>query len=224
MRICAIDTATAFGQVTLAEDGRIVAEDSRRVSNAHGESLMPMMDALFGRAGWRPESVERWAVDIGPGSFTGLRIGVATVKGIALVTGAELVGVPSLDALAWGLDAELGPETAVASVLAAGKGEIFVRVATGAHVTLAATHVKIERAVDLLSGVRCGRMILVGEAATSVGTERLPFAVELRTSPPHDVPRASSIAQMARSLPPADADALEPHYVRPPEITLPRNG
>ncbi len=221
MRLCAIDTATALGQVALAEDGRIVAEDARRVSNAHGESLMPMVDALFARAGWRPGSVARWAVDIGPGSFTGLRIGVATVKGIALVTGAELVGVSSLEALAWGLDAELEPGAVVAAVLDGGRGELFVRVARGKDVAVEPAHVKVERVVELLSGVRCRRMILAGEAAVSLDVTRLPFPAELRAAAPHDVPRVSSIVGIAGSLAPVDADTLEPLYVRPPEITLP---
>ena len=54
MRLAAIDTSTALGSVALFEDGRLVAEDSRRVSNAHGESLLPMVSALFARAGWAP--------------------------------------------------------------------------------------------------------------------------------------------------------------------------
>jgi tRNA threonylcarbamoyladenosine biosynthesis protein TsaB len=224
MRICAVDTTTSLGQVALLEDGCLVLEDSRRVSNAHGESLLPMMDALFTRAGWRPEGVTRWAVDIGPGSFTGTRIGVATVKGIVLVTGAELVAVSSLDALAWGLAEGAGGDTAVAAVLSAMKGELFVQVSRGGTVLVPAINVKIEAAAGLLSTVPCERMILAGEAAGGIDLAVLPFPAEVRAEEPHDLPRASSIARMATSCSPVDPDLLEPLYVRPPDITLPRRG
>src|SRR5580700_3679612 len=125
-RVAAIDTSTSLGSVALFEDGALVAEDAQRVSNAHGESLLPMVDALFTRVGWRPHDVGRWGVGVGPGSFTGVRIAVATAKGIAIATGAELVGVTALDAVAFGVEAR--DDDAVASLLDAMKGESFLQV------------------------------------------------------------------------------------------------
>jgi tRNA threonylcarbamoyladenosine biosynthesis protein TsaB len=129
VKLAALDTSTSLGSIALFEDGVLVAEDARRVSNAHGESLLPMVDALFARAGWTPRDVARWGVGVGPGSFTGVRIAVATAKGIAIATGAELVAVTALDAVAYGLDA--GEGDAVASVLDAMKGEVFLQVRAG---------------------------------------------------------------------------------------------
>jgi tRNA threonylcarbamoyl adenosine modification protein YeaZ len=236
-RLAALDTSTALGSVALFDGEELVAEDSRRVSNAHGESLLPMVDALFARVGWRPADVARWAVGIGPGSFTGTRIGLATAKGIALATGAAIVGVTSLDAIAQGL---AGENAAVASVLDAGKGEVFLQVRLGARLLLEPTHVRVEAAVARVAevtgeqpidskgesaGVLLARrpVVVAGEAATRLDWSILPSA-RLATDPPHDLPRASSVGLIAVGRPDDDADGLEPLYVRPPEITMPRAG
>jgi len=230
-RLVAVDTSTPLGSVALFEDGRLVAEDAKRISNAHGESLLPMLDALFVRMGWRPADVDRWAVGVGPGSFTGVRIGVATAKGIAMATGAELTGVTSLDALAYGL-----PEhELVVSVVAAGKGELFVQGRRGGVLVAEPRHLRIAevaafarsvaREADALAGE--APVIVAGEAAREVDWSPLGARAVLRTEPPYDLPRAIHVAEIALTRPrsrdrQADADALEPVYVRPPEITMPK--
>lgn len=247
-RLAAIDTSTVLGSVALFEDGALVAEDARRVSNAHGESLMPMVSALFERIGWRPRDVDRWGIGIGPGSFTGTRIGLSTVKGIVLATGAELVGVTSLDALAEGLDrgqdeaheANHGG-AAVTSLVDAGKGELFLQIRLGERLLLEPTHARIAtvaaRVAEVLSahptdakggsaGVLTARrpLVVVGEAASQVDWSSQFPAVRLATAPPHDLPRASAVGRIALARSPGDAEGLEPFYVRPPDITMPRAG
>jgi tRNA threonylcarbamoyladenosine biosynthesis protein TsaB len=231
MRLAAIDSSTALGSVALFEDGVLVAEDSRRVSQAHGESLLPMMSALFDRLGWTARDVARWGVGVGPGSFTGLRIAVATAKGIALATGAELVGVTSLDALAHGLgDARRDPargacttEEAVVSVVAGGKGEVFVQVRRGGAQLLGPVHVRAaEVGARVRQAVSGGSVVVVGEVASELDWSQLGADVRRVVEPPHDLPRASSVGRIALGRPAEDADALEPVYVRPPETTLPR--
>jgi tRNA threonylcarbamoyladenosine biosynthesis protein TsaB len=219
VRVAAIDTSTALGSVALVEDGRLVAEESRRVSNAHGESLLPMVSALFAAVAWAPADVARWGVGIGPGSFTGCRIGVATVKGIAMATGAAIVGVTSLDALAFGLaGADL-----VASLVAAGKGELFLQAKRSAEIVLAPSHVRIADIAARLAALEpSGRVVVAGEAATQVEWGPLEGRVTLMTAPPHDAPRAAAVARIALAAEPVDADRLEPLYVRPPEITVPK--
>jgi tRNA threonylcarbamoyladenosine biosynthesis protein TsaB len=218
VRIAAIDTSTALGSVALVLDGRLVAEDSRRVSNAHGEALLPMVSAVFAGAGWTPADVARWGVGVGPGSFTGCRIGVATVKGIALATGAEVVGVTSLDALAFGLEADL-----VVSVVAGGKGELFVQAKGGGEVRLSPSHLRIaDIAAHVAALAPSGSVVVAGEAAVLVDWSPLGDRVTLATAPPHDAPRAAVIARMVLTAAPEDADSLEPLYVRPPEITVPK--
>jgi len=224
MRLAAIDTSTALGSVALFEDGHVVAEDSHRVSNAHGESLLPMVAALFERVGWQPAQVQRWGVGIGPGSFTGVRIAVATAKGIALATGAELVGVTSLDVLAEGLDDRGG--AVVASVLEAGKGELFVQARREGQVVLGPSHVVLAEVGAYLARIAGagGRIVVAGEAASGLDLSALGERVTLALAAPHDLPRAPVIGRIAHARPADDADLLEPLYVRPADITMPKKG
>jgi len=217
VRLAAIDTSTALGSVALFEDGELVASETARVSNAHGESLLPMVGALFERVSWRAADVERWAVDVGPGSFTGVRIGVATVKGVALAVGSEVVGVTSLDALAHGLDGE----RVVVSLVAGGKGEVYVQARRGGRVLLAPSHVAVGdvalRVFDLAAGAP---VVAAGEPASAVDWSRLGDRIAFALESPHDLPHASAVGRIAQGRTPDDADALEPLYVRPPDITL----
>src|ERR1019366_8826314 len=102
-----------------------------------------------------------WAVGLGPGSFTGCRIGLATVKGIALATGAAIVGVTSLDALAFGLEGA----GVVVSVVAGGKGELYLQATRGGVVLLAPSHLRIgEVAARVAALVPDDRVVVAGEA------------------------------------------------------------
>jgi tRNA threonylcarbamoyladenosine biosynthesis protein TsaB len=217
VRLAAIDTSTVLGSVALFEDDRLIAEDARRVSNAHAESLLPMMAALFDRVGWKPAEIHRWGVGVGPGSFTGVRIAMATARGIVLATGAELVGVTSLDAIAHGL---AGP--AVVSLVGAGKGEVFLQVRRVGELVLPPAHVGIADVVARLVPYAGEGLVVAGEVARDIDWSTLGDRVTLTTEPPHDLPHATEIGRIARGRAAEDADALEAVYVRPPEITMPK--
>jgi tRNA threonylcarbamoyladenosine biosynthesis protein TsaB len=217
LRVCAVDTSTALGSVALYEDARLVAEDARRVSNAHGESLLPMIDAAFARVGWRPADIQRWCVGIGPGSFTGVRIGVATVKGVVLGTGAELVGVGSLEALAALVPAR---DALVVAAIDAIRGELYVQaqgVATSEPVCL-----KPEEIAGWLDGVSLHReVVLVGEAAVKLPPLSNRDVTRLAAGD-HALPHARGVAEVGRTRAPTAPDLLEPVYVRAPEISTPK--
>jgi tRNA threonylcarbamoyladenosine biosynthesis protein TsaB len=220
VRLVAIDTSSALGSVALFEDGELIAEQVQRLASGHGESLLPAMNALFERHGWEAAGVARWAVDLGPGSFTGVRVGLATVKGVLLATGAELVTVTSLDAVSYGAPTE----DLVVSLVAAGKGELFIQAKKERRLLLEPSYLRIAdvaRAVRELG--RGTKVVVVGEAATQVDWSSMDMPFELRIEAPNDWPRASSVGRLALAAAPvADVDGLEPLYIRPPDITLPK--
>ena len=102
MLVLALDTCLAACQAALVRDGAPVAVASEPMAKGHQERLGPMLQAMFGEAGLEPRDVDRIGVTVGPGSFTGLRVGLAFAKGLALALGKPLVGLTSLEALGAG--------------------------------------------------------------------------------------------------------------------------
>jgi len=119
MLILALDTSTLHAAAALWRDGRVLAERHRLVTT-HSEALLAMLDELFVEASVAPADVDAVACGAGPGSFTGLRIGLATAKGLCFALGKPLVMVSSLAALA-----ARAPDGRVCATLDALKGEVY---------------------------------------------------------------------------------------------------
>lgn len=100
MNILAVDTAGRSASVALLRDDTLLFETVCNCGLTHSETLMPMVDTALKTAGLRPENIDLYAVTAGPGSFTGLRIGLSAVKGMALVRQTPCAGVSTLEALA----------------------------------------------------------------------------------------------------------------------------
>lgn len=103
MRIAAIDASTQVAGVALLEDDTLVFDASLRAGLTHSQTLMPLVEEAFAAAGWTPASVDVYAAVAGPGSFTGLRIGVSTAKGLAQAAGVQTAAVSTLEVLAMGI-------------------------------------------------------------------------------------------------------------------------
>lgn len=122
MKYLTIDTTTKATAVALAEDGCLIAEGFLHTSKTHSERLIPMLDQLLKATAWTLQELEMIGVVRGPGSFTGIRIGIATAQGLAQVLKLPLLAVLSLDALAW---AGLGRLEDIVPILDARKNEWY---------------------------------------------------------------------------------------------------
>lgn len=101
MRILAVDTSCTTASVAVTEDGKVIAELSTQHAKTHSQKLVPMIESLMALMDTGLDTMDLFAAAIGPGSFTGLRIGVVTIKGMAYALKKPVSGVPTLDALAW---------------------------------------------------------------------------------------------------------------------------
>lgn len=103
MKVLGIDTSSDVATVALIDDDKLIAEYTLNFKKTHSERLMPMIEEMLSACGCDVSEVDLFAVAVGPGSFTGLRIGIATAKGLAHATGKKVVPVGTLDALAFNL-------------------------------------------------------------------------------------------------------------------------
>ena len=100
MLILALDSTAQVGSVALCQDETLIAEYTINTGNTHSETLLPMVESVLKIAGYTVDDVELFVCTAGPGSFTGVRIGASTIKGMAFGKGKPCVGVSTLEALA----------------------------------------------------------------------------------------------------------------------------
>jgi tRNA threonylcarbamoyladenosine biosynthesis protein TsaB len=191
MLILAFDTATDVATSALVSDGEVLGE---RVSRA--VTLLEDVDALLRQAGAHTAEVDAIAVGIGPGSFTGVRVGLATARGLALALGVPVAGVSTLDALAAGAPGAM-------PVVDARRREVFV--------LQDEPRVLAPGDLELSPGTVC-----VGSGAVRYRSVLEAAGAEI---PPDDderhLPRARFHAQLARDF--GAAEAVEPMYLRTPD-------
>lgn len=103
MKILSVDSSAIVASVALCEDGCLLAEYTLNNKNTHSETLLPMIESLLSFFSMEIGDIDLFAVSSGPGSFTGVRIGTATVKGLAFASNKPCIGVSTLEAIAYNL-------------------------------------------------------------------------------------------------------------------------
>lgn len=212
MRILALETSSQRGTVALVEftgaNAHVVGARDYDADKGHSTYAMRLVDELFRETGWDRGSVDRVAAGIGPGSFTGLRVGISVAQGIALALGKPALGVGSLRAMCRGVPPSMpGLRCAFGD---ARRGELFAAAYDGesARVAGIATIPRAEL-TTWIDSVREGKdVVLVGAVLGE-----FPELGGVHRSDITDRPSAVCVAELAARLDPALAPA-EPEYVR----------
>ena len=227
MKTLAIDTSQAAGSVA-AVDGARVALRLLPTAVEHARLLSGAIVAVTAELGWHPAAAELVAVVRGPGSFTGLRVGVTTAKAIAWASGARLLGISACEAIASTAAAAVGPATADAPievVFDAGRGDVFASRVEPAPHAAGGWHAlpgSIVATDTWLAGVAVGA-IVAGPGLAVVGDVRgrrpdlvVPAAAALAAAVAALALRRSRVGEAD------DPAALVPEYIRPSYAEEPR--
>ena len=223
MRILAVDSAALSASVAAVESGAVRAELVLSTGQTHSRHLMEMIRRTLALAAWPLESVEAFAVTVGPGSFTGLRIGISTVKGLSMATGKPAAGVSSLESLA--LQCAVG-ELPVYAFIDGRKGEVYCaryrlrgeRLHIEKPETVIAPHDAVQDIDQPVIFAGSGALLYRALLKDKLGRRAL-FA-----PPGFDLIRASSVAQLAgEKLERGEfcgAENLIPRYIRRPDAEI----
>lgn len=217
MILLAIDTSTDRSVIALADRTGGVIQATHVAGRQHGRELVPHLKALLATAGIAPGDVEAIAVGLGPGSYTGSRVGVTAAKTLAYATGATLIGINSLHAIGRNAPAEAGR---VAVVADAQRGEVYTveltRPTSGRPLT-PATETRIESLSTWIEGLAPGWMVL----GPALELPRVRSVVPTGCLPPSgdlNHPRAEPLLELAREAMAAGRSdnpwLLEPLYLR----------
>lgn len=220
MRVLAVETSTLSGGAALLDSERVVGEYTLDVRVTHSERLMAAIDQLLSDAGWTASDLDGLAVAVGPGSFTGLRVGLSTVKGLGLALSIPVAAVPTLDAMAAMLPFAALP---VCPVLDARKREVYASLYRWDGLGMRREWDYLAIAPDDLARRLNEPVIVIGDGADAISS---PFARRVR--PPRRGPAPAVVGSLGYSrLAIGDTVAvadLVPIYLRPSEAELKRRG
>jgi tRNA threonylcarbamoyladenosine biosynthesis protein TsaB len=225
-----LDTATATARVAIVDADGAVRASAEATSNRHSANVLRLCDDVLRGAGLTAGELAAIACGAGPGSFTGLRVGLSVAKGLALATGAPLILVGSLEALALDILAA-SPGVRAVPCIDAGKGEVYAAIfGDGSHGEGGGA--RAEAPWRLTAGALAARLDGGGPfVVAGNGAERHAAALDAALPPGArraQVPGPTALAVARLALPRfrrGDADDLAsatPLYGRPPDITLPR--
>ena len=232
MRALALDTTTAAGSVAIVEDDRVLIERTGDATRSHAERLPGDLVQALESSGLAIGDIDVFGIAAGPGTFTGLRIGIATIQGLAFVNGKRVVPVSALDALAMAASLDLSAGQLVGVWMDAHRRDVFSALFRVTDQPVFERG-RLEALEDAAVGDPVAAMARWEKAghlpAVLVGDGALVFAsaVPLPISTRDQLPLAAVIAQMAlasaRAGDTVDPAGIQPIYVRRPDAEIARD-
>ena len=215
MRVLAIDTALGACSACILEDGEAapLARESIPMERGHAEALLPMLDRVASQVEGGFESLDRVAVTVGPGSYTGLRVGIAAARGIGIAADIPVIGVATLSAFLAPLMAgdKRGLHTAA---IDAKHGQIYIQaVATGGRVIIPPSLMGLRDAIRLLGS---GPILVTGSAAPILAAEARMQGVDIQVDEAALSPDIAWVARLGAIADPTQA-LPKPLYLREPD-------
>lgn len=224
MRLLALDAATTTCSVAFWSNGTVIASRAESASRRQAEILMPMVKSVMDEAETEYDALDGIAVTKGPGSFTGVRIGLATARGLALAASLPLVGIGTLQALAAATPPAERREQMILAVLDARRdqvyGQFFRADGEPVEAPFAAAADSIPGRLAQISELNAP-LLLVGSGCpqASESLERADWPYQLSTSPSY--PQATTIAALAaaRGFDKSASPSIAPLYLREPGVS-----
>ncbi len=222
MKLLGVESATLSGGVALLDGDSLLGEITLNIAITHSERLMSAVDRLLADCGLAPADLDGLAVSVGPGSFTGLRVGIATVKALAMALDLPVAAVPTLDALASRLPFADAP---VCPILDARKGEVYLSLYRWRDGGMAREWDYLALPPELAAARLDAPVILQGDGIEACRPWLDRLGAEARVAPAAQrMPSAASVAGLGRAVLSAGAgvgaDSLAPLYLRPSEAEL----
>jgi tRNA threonylcarbamoyladenosine biosynthesis protein TsaB len=216
MVILSLDTTTKTPSCAVVRDGIVVLEQPGDPAQSHGSRLPGDLMALLAASGLTIRDIDAFAVATGPGSFTGLRIGIATMQGLAFATGKPLAGVSAFDALA-----AIAGAPRVATWVDAWRGEVYAALYENGREIEPPV---VARPDDLLESLEGQPTLFIGDGASTFRaliTQTL--GANGRIAEPAAPLLAGAVAQLASTETMLPPHAIRPVYVRRPDAELARD-
>lgn len=225
MKVLGLDSATSGCSAAVWDEGRVIARRSEPMARGQAEALVPMAQAVLEDAGLGWDGLDRIAVTVGPGAFTGLRIALAAARGFALAAGLPVVGITTFEAVAHGLPVEERAGRAVLVAVDSRRAEPFLQLfapgLTPAGEPAMPDPAAVPGWLDAgLMALPAGVPLLVAGDGAGLVRPLLDGRPGIAFAAGSGMPDAAVVAALGAAreagLP------AQPFYLRPPDVTLPR--